>query len=245
MTPALKWQIGEELVYSVKWSFVTLGQLKLQVLSSDSVDKNKVYHCRIYIDSNPSIPFVDIHDIYDSYIDADEIYSHIFISYEQKDDYLLYTKYDFNYHRKQVAIFIERRTDHTNETLLDSVVTIPGKVQDSLSLLFFARAMVKNWVSLEIPVFAYNQLDTTQINFTGNKVNYESNDQELKGFFLDGRLKFVGIAGVKEDFKGWFSLDNQKVPIKAYMKAFVGSVKLELDEWKHWNGEKYFTEIEK
>jgi len=62
----------------------------------------------------------------------------------------------------------------------------------------------------------------------------------VRGYYLDGRLRFVGIAGIKEDFKGWFSTDGQKVPLKAYMKAFIGSVKIELEDWKNWNGDRIF-----
>ena len=50
------------------------------------------------------------------------------------------------------------------------------------------------------------------------------------------RLKFVGIAGVKDEFKGWFSPDRQSVPVIAKMKAFIGSVGIELIRWKNWEG---------
>ncbi len=235
--PELNWTVGEELVYSVKWSFISLGKLKLQVLSADSLDGRKVYHCRIRIDSNPSVPFVNIHDMYDSFIDAQDFYSHIFLSYEQKDDHVIYTRYDFNYNSQTVRMRMEKRTGENSETLLDSTAVLHQKVQDSLSLLYFARAMAKNQKNSDITVFAFNRVDTTRINFTGRKEKVEIHDSDMSGYFLDGRLKFVGIAGVKEDFKGWFSRDAQSVPLKAYMKAFVGSVRLEIEDWQKWDGD--------
>ena len=86
--PIFKWQVGEQLIYSVKWSFFTLGKLKLTVLKSDTLAGRKVYHCRINIDSNPSLPFVNIHDIYDSFMDAEDFSSNIFLSYEHEHGYL-------------------------------------------------------------------------------------------------------------------------------------------------------------
>jgi len=102
-----EWIVGEELTYSVKWSFLRLGTLRLQVLEQDTMENQEVYHCRIYIDSNPSLPFVSIHDVYESYIDADSFYSHLFESYENKKEHVIYTRYDFDYDRMQVHIRVE------------------------------------------------------------------------------------------------------------------------------------------
>jgi hypothetical protein len=237
-----KWQVGEELTYSVKWTFVNLGELKLQVLSEDTINSYPVYHCRIHMDSNPSLPFIDLHDVFDSYIDAEEFYSHIFLSYEQEDKYVLYTRYDFDYDQNVVKIIIEKQYTDKIVRILDSLVTIPEKVQDSLSMLFFARAMVKDKLQMEMPVFAYNKFEKTHINFTGEKLETRTNDHDVLAYYLDGKLKFIGIAGVKDEFRGYFSTDPQRVPLKAFMKAFIGNVKIELKEWKNWAGDSILSD---
>jgi len=231
------WQPGEELIYSVKWSFIKLGQLRLEIIDEDTLNNRKVYYCRISIDSSPGLPFVNIHDIYESYIDAEEIYSHHFYSYEKKGDYTLFTEYIFNYYNNTVLIKIEKRWEDKKELVLDSTAVIPQKVYDSLSMLYVARVMSKTNCALKLPVFVYNKFEKTEINFSGKQELFKFRDQKILGYFVDGQLKFVGIVGVKEDFKGWFSLDAQSVPIKALMKAFIGSVKIELREWKNWKGE--------
>ena len=237
-----KWQVGEELVYSVKWTFITLGELRLQVLSHDTVNSRPVYHCRIHMDSNPSVPFITLHSIFDSYIDADGFYSHIFLSYEQENDYVLYTRYDFDYTQNVVKIIIEKQYKDKVVRTLDSLVAIPEKVEDSLSMLYFARAMAKNKLQMEMPVFAYNKFEKTHINFTGEQRKTEANNSKVSGYYLDGKLKFIGIAGVKDEFRGYFSTDPQSVPLKAYMKAFIGNVKIEIKEWKNWAGDTIFSE---
>jgi hypothetical protein len=241
--PVYKWQVGEELSYTVRWSFLHLGRLVLQVLNADTLSGRPVYHCRIHIDSNPSLPFINLHDIYDSFIDSAGFYSHIFISYEGKGDHLIYTRYDFDYEKNSVHMQIENRKGNHSIVELDSTGAIHKKVQDSLSLLYFARAMAHNKAKLTVPVFAYNKLDSTHINFRDKLSKIKTNDHKIKTLFLDGRLKFVGIAGVKQDFKGWFSTDEQAVPLKANMKAFVGNVTLELDEWKYWGGDSVFVDL--
>lgn len=231
------WQRGEVLIYSVKWSFIKLGQLRLEIIDEDTVNNRKVYYCRIRIDSSPGLPFVNIHDIYESYIDAEEIYSHHFLAYEKKGDYILFTEYIFNYNNNTVSIIIEKRWNDKKELVLDSTAVIPQKVYDSLSMLYFARAMSKRNCAIKLPVFVYNKFEKTELNFSGRKELFKFRDQKIPGYFVDGQLKFIGIAGIKEDFKGWFSLDEQCVPVKALMKAFIGSVKIELKEWKNWKGE--------
>ncbi|NIV13796.1 MAG: DUF3108 domain-containing protein [Aliifodinibius sp.] len=189
----------------------------------------------LYIDSNPSLPFVNIHDIYESYID-EEIYSHRFIAYEKKSDHTIFTRYDMDYENQNIHIIVKKMTETDTTVTLDSIAAIntPRKVQDGLSILFFARAMVKHEKMTSAPVFAYNELKYTFINFTGEQKEIEIEDKEYKAYYLDGYLKFVGIAGVKEGFKGWFSPDMQSVPLKAHMEAFIGHVTVLLDSHKNW-----------
>lgn len=231
------WNPGEELIYSVKWTFIKLGEIRLAIISEDTLNDRQVYHCRISIDSSPGLPFVNVHDIYESYIDATEIYSHLFLSYESKGEYVIFTRYTFDYVQNKVNIRIEKRREKENEVILDSTGIISEKVEDSLSILFFARAMSQEKKEMNLPVFVYNKFEYTQLRISGRKDEVKVKGQEYKGFYLEGRLKFVGVAGVKEDFEGWFSTDPQRIPLKASMKAFIGSVKLELKEWKHWRGE--------
>ena len=235
LQPKLKMQVGEELNYKVKYTFLTLGSLKFQILEKDTIDDRPVYHCILYMDSNPSLPFVNLHDIYESYIDED-IYSRRFLAHEKKSDYTIYTRYDMNYEEQNVHIVMKKITETDTTVTLDSIAALdtPRKVQDGLSILFFARAMVKYKKMMSAPVFAFNALKYTFINFSGDQKKIEVQDTKYKAYYLDGYLKFVGIAGVKEGFKGWFSPDAQSVPLQAHMEAFIGHVTLQLDSHKNW-----------
>jgi hypothetical protein len=235
LKPKIRLQVGEELIYKVKYTFLTLGSLKFQILGRDTIDNHPVFHCILYMDSNPSLPFVNLHDIYESYIDED-IYSRRFIAWEHKSDYTIYTRYDMNYEEQNVHIIMKNITETDTTVTLDSIAALdtPRKIQDGLSILFYARAMVKYRKMMSAPVFAYNELKYTFINFTGERKKVEVQDKKYKAYYLDGYLKFVGIAGVKEGFKGWFSPDAQSVPLQAHMEAFIGHVTLQLESHKNW-----------
>ncbi len=232
--PYLNWTVGEELTYHVKWSFIKLGELTLTVIEPDTMHNRLVYRCRINIDSSPGLPFITLHDVYESWIDADSFYSHYFKSVESDRSNTLLTIYDFQYDQKRVAIHIEQIKNGKGTVKADCTVTIPEKVFDSLSLLYYARAMARTEGKMNVPVFVYSEFKHTDINFTGQLQRIDLENKKLYSYFLDGRLKFIGIAGVKEDFEGWFSYDVQNVPLKAAMKAFIGSVKIQLLHWKNW-----------
>lgn len=232
--PYLDWRVGEELIYNVKWTFIKLGEIKIEILDKVSCNERTAYHCQLKIDSSPGLPFVNIHDCYESYIDSAYFYSHLFRGYENKGDHTLFTEYLYNPSNREIDVLLENIEEGSRTVLLDSTVHSPNRMFDSLSMFFLARGMVKNSARINLSLFVYNKFETTDIDFTGNRDKIKIHGKEVGCFFLAGKLKFVGIAGVKEDFKGWFSPDSQSVPIKASMKAFIGSVKIELKHWKNW-----------
>ncbi len=89
-------RIGEELTYKVKWSFLRLGTLKLQVCDTLTIEGNLVYHLKINLDSNPKLFFVNMHSVYETYIDED-FNVHLSYANEKIDNVTYLTEYRFNY----------------------------------------------------------------------------------------------------------------------------------------------------
>lgn len=243
LQPDFKWQIGEDLTYNVHWAFILLGKIRFQVLEKMIYHGEPVYRCRLFIDSNPSLPFVHIHDIYESFI-GEDMFTRAFFAWEHKSGYTVYTEYRLNYQNYTIHIRIEKQTPQDTLVVLDSTGTVPTKVLDGLSVLYYARSMVSHKAKIYIPVFAYNKLGKAYLRLSGELRETKTRKERVSGYYVDGRLKFVGIAGVKEGFRGWFSTDDQRVPIKAYMKAFIGSVRIELERWSNWNPQFVFRKPE-
>jgi len=99
-TSSFRWVVGEELTYKVKWTFIKLGELKLKILKKDTLNDRPVYHCRINVDSRPGLPFITIHDVWESYIDSAYFYSHQFNAYERDGSDLYYTTYKYDLKNK-------------------------------------------------------------------------------------------------------------------------------------------------
>ena len=66
-------------------------------------------------------------------------------------------------------------------------------------------------------------------------------DYDISCVRLDGETEFRGIFGLTGYFEGWFSNDQQAVPIVAKMEVLIGSITLELEHWKKkgWMPPKY------
>ena len=78
--------------------------------------------------------------------------------------------------------------------------------------------------------------DILDINFTGtiDTIEIATYDDKILAYYINGEANFKAIAGFGGEYEGWFSSDNQHVPLAAKMEVFVGSVYLELENWKNW-----------
>ena len=138
--PAFKWQVGEELFYKVRYAFFTVGSLHFEVVEKDTFRNRPVYHCKMLMKSNPSIPFVpELESSYESLIDED-VYAHLFWSIEKHKDHYLHTRYDINYDTGIIHIRMEKQFPADTVVVIDSSAAVTEKVQDGLSLLYYARA---------------------------------------------------------------------------------------------------------
>lgn len=227
------WKIGEELTYRVKWSFIRLGTLKLQICDSLVVDSTPVYHVRLLIDSNPLLFFVNMHNIYNSYLDKN-FQLHLFYAEEKIDNVIYKAEYRLDYADSVIHINMTDIKD-TTKTIKKSV-PFQEAILDGTSLVFYARENTLSTKTDTVIAFFESEQGKVAINFKGKngRIKISALDALLESYYLDGKMNIKGIAGVSGPFKGWFAVDNQRIPLKAELKVFIGNVKVELEEWKGW-----------
>jgi hypothetical protein len=126
---------------------------------------------------------------------------------------------------------------------LDSTTYINHRMQDGLSLLFYARMNFGKNQTLSVPCFVNEKEEKTTLKFytEPEPISIDAVDYEIDCLYLDGRTDFVSVYGLTGDFEGWFSNDNFSVPIRAKMNVIIGSINLELIKWndKLWNPPSY------
>lgn len=222
---------GEDLTYRVSYLNITLGTVRTLTEPYTTRDGKKCIKVKVFINSNPSIPFVSLHSIYQSWMDSTATYSYYFNASTQVDENLWeFDQYLFDYSKMNLAMetFRDKKLTKRRE------IGIKKYCNDGSSLLYAARTLVDSKRSIKLPTVIMGDTATTVINFRGTKgsTDIDAVNYPVKTTYFDGTANWTGVYGLTGGFEGWFSDDEARIPIKAKMKVYIGSVTLELQTWK-------------
>lgn len=231
---------GEELNYVVRYSFINLGEVRIRVKEKKTINGKNYYNAIAYIDSYDGIPFVNLHQIYESKVNQD-YYSDFFRGIVKGEEYTTYTEYYFDYGDSKIRI--KRGKFSPRELWVDSTTSAEKQFHDGLSIFFFARMLSGKKNSMLLPCFVNEQKVYTKINFYERTipVSIDAIDYDVECVRLDGDMDFISIFGLTGYYEGWFSNDEASIPIVANMKVLIGNITLELKSWKRegWTPPKY------
>ena len=224
------YEVGEELVYNVRFSFFDLGQIRIRTLRATQQDSSLVYEAIANIGSYSSVPFVSVQAVFESRIDSAS-YSRHFIGRSRIDDDWETSIYGFDYRAGRVVMKVFDR-----DSLLRKEATLEARqvLQDGLSLFFYARQHLFAGRELVVPTVIKEEhvLTSLDMRTTQESVEIDAVDYPVDVRHFVGNADFVGFFGLTGDFEGWFSNDRARIPIKAHLKIILGNVTVELMEWK-------------
>ena len=235
-----KLQVGEELTYVVRYSLIKLGEVKLKIISK-SIEKGKIYYrAMAFIDSYSGVPFVNLHQIYETKINEDSA-SIFFRGLVKGDEYTTFTDYNFDYAHSKIDI--KKGKVYPHQIWTDSTTSADKEYQDGLSIFYYARLNSGQNKEQNIPCFVTEDKVYTKINYYNevSDVSIDAVDYDIACVRIDGYTDFVSVFGLTGYFEGWFSNDEAAVPIVAKMKVIIGNITLELIDWKRegWTPPKY------
>jgi hypothetical protein len=226
---------GEELFYEVSFLGVKLGSIMIITVSQEKLDGKPVYKTKGYIDTYKGIPFVDMHTIFESWIDTSFAFSHKFNGHwkDKSDDGRVIWDFDellFDYKNGQIKAAKWKEDDN----FFRKTFKTNKKWNDGLSLFFFARRFSGISRGIRVPTIMDKDTVSTTINFRSKRENVEIDAVKypIKTVYLDGTANWTGIYGLKGYFQGWFSDDEAHIPIRAKMNVYVGNINIELVSWK-------------
>ena len=226
--------VGEDLTYVVKYAFFNLGEVRFNVVEKTHIGNTPVYKTIAYIDSYPDLPFVSLHQVYESYIDS-SLFPLKFFAMIFNDD-SVFVEYNFIGKSK---IEMQKGKIDKSRLWLDSTANVDTRMQDGLSILYFARMNFGQDQELSVPCFVNEKQESALLNFHNQSepINIDAVEYQIDCLYLDGYTDFVSVYGLTGNFEGWFSNDEFSVPIKAKMNVIIGSINLELIKWndKIWN----------
>ncbi len=226
-----EFEVGEELIYNVSYLFFNLGEIKIKVIDKIREPERTVYKTVAYIDSYKGIPFVNLHEVYESIFDQ-KIYSYWFRELIKSSSNIDFITFNFDYTNKRVVFesgdLIKNVVKQTDTLQIDTLS------QDGLSLFFLARAYLFSNDTIVAPTIMIGKKGNAVINFYGKRkgVKIKYIDYPVDVIEFNGNANFVGVYGFTGGFEGWFSNDEARVPIMAKLKVLIGKVKVELKEWK-------------
>jgi hypothetical protein len=227
-------QVGEELEYSVHYSFFNIGSIRFKVTDKEERKGRTIYHACAFMDSNPSLSWlVDLHVRFYSEIDQD-VFSHGWINEDSTDKNISYRKMKFDYETKKMYFEWGKKLSSGEQELKGTdTVAISKNCQDGLSLFFYAREHAIQKMQVIIPTFIDTNEVVTNINFGVERLEEEIDavDYPVDVVKLEGRADFVGVFGLTGAFEGVFSNDAAGIPITARLKVILGSIRVELKKW--------------
>jgi hypothetical protein len=220
---------NEELDYKVSYGPMTLGWLKVRIKKPENIGGKEVYPIIFFVDTNPSYGFImSLHHIYESYIDPETLNAVKSRLYTPGSEDFLIRVYYFNYDQNIFEAYAMTEEGRFQYIVKD----LPRKVQDSTSMLYFARGLVsdkKDGITAVVIDEEYKYGHIKYLNET-EPITVEGN--EIKALKIFARAEFEGIAGMNGDAWGWFAPDKQAMPLKGNIEILVGSISLEVDEEK-------------
>lgn len=227
-------QGGEELEYEVSFLGITLGTIKMITEQQSDLNGQKVFVCKSYIDSRPGIPFIELHSIFNSWVDQSCTFSRQFVANtKESETNWMYDKYLFDYDGGKFTAekYMNKQLQERKEYVTKK------KWNDGCSLFFTARQFLFAKRNIRIPTVMSGDTVSTTIAFTGKEESIEIDaiDYPVKTVYFNGEATWTGIYGVTGKFEGWFSNDNARIPIRAKMKLYVGNANIELVRWKRAN----------
>jgi hypothetical protein len=236
--PANVLSSGEELVYEVRWSFFSIGTIRLR--TSSPVLMYGTPHRRVdaFVDSHDGLPLVDFHAVISSFLDSTFI-SHGSRAFRRRDDH--WRGWEYTIDTAARAFYIDELTvsgpfaEPSQRTRHDTVrVKDVWRLQDGISILCFARAIARLHVEETIPVISQGKLGSAWFSCgkEATMVEIDAHPRPIRTIPFEGLLTAKGMYGLTGDFKGWVSDDEAAVPIRAELQVLLGKIKVELKEWK-------------
>lgn len=226
---------GEYLKYRIHYGIINAGIAELEVKGVVQRNDRPVYHM---VAKGRSVGmaewFFRTRDRYESFIDTESIMPWEFIRDVDEGGYIIKRHLVFDHY------------DHTARDLEKSATReydIEPYAQDMLSAFYYARCLKTEDLKVgdELPISMF--LDHEDFNF---KLRYLGVDEIETKFGTIDCKKFIPVVQSGRVFKDkegltlWVSNDGSKVPVRLEAELAVGSIRMDLIDYKNLRHDLYF-----
>ncbi|MBU1297575.1 MAG: DUF3108 domain-containing protein [Bacteroidetes bacterium] len=225
--PNKAFDVGEKLVFDVRYGFITAGTAVMQIPKSEFHNGRKCYRVEFTVKSLPFFStFYKVEDKYVSLIDSAGIFPWRFEQYIREGGY----KRDF-----------KAEFDHANNKAitLEGEYTIEPYVHDIISAFYFNRIMdyseMRGGTMMHLKNFYKDSTYNLNVRFRGRErisVKAGTFDCVIVEPIVEegGLFKSEGIIHI------WLTDDDKKIPVMVKSKILIGSISAELVEYSGIKG---------
>jgi hypothetical protein len=224
--------VHERFVYNVRYGFLNLGEVEVELLPDTTYDGKEVLFMRTIMRSNSRVPFVGTRNVhYQNFFNYNEnwLYSHKF----WRDDL-----HDENFERYMIKFDREKQEVHFFEE---------GEAMDTLALeepasggdiiFYFARLFAGTDESYELPVYIENEKGfvTAENSPATEERSYDAFSAPILTYMSEGNADIDGPFGFRGRFRAWFATDDLRIPVEAHVRIIFGNVKIRLISYERLN----------
>lgn len=222
--------VKETFKYEVKYGFLKLGWVEVELLSDTLHDGVTKKHMVTEIKSNSRIPLVGTElDLFHSlfYVNDDGI---PVSSYYWKDntDEEKYKEIIYDFDREK-GVVRYKEEDDTRDTL-----DLVEPATSGQEIFYFSRLHAGSGKKSRLPVYVTKKLGYINMENSSNieMRNYAPFDDDVKTYLSKGSTENIdGPFGFSGDFRAWFLADDLRVPLEARVKVLFGNAIVRLIEY--------------
>jgi len=218
---------GEILTYRLHYGAIDAGVATLEVTEEErEFGGRPTYHVVGLGKSTGAFDwFFKVRDRYESYIDKEALVPMAFIRHVNEGGYKINQNYVYNHYKKQVIS--DGRAYDVPKDIND--------IQDMISAFYYARCIdfsnAKAGNIYTVNSFVDNEIFPLKIKYIG-KETITTSLGKFKCIKFRPVIQKGRIFKDEEDLNVWISDDANRIPIRAQANILVGSVKMDLKDYK-------------
>jgi hypothetical protein len=220
-------KVGEFLKYRIHYGLINAGEAELRVKSITNRQDRPVFHIEgIGRSIGMAEVFFKTRDTYTTFVDTESIVPHEFIRDVNEGGFII----------KRHLFF-----DQVNRTAIDKevpkkVFEIPAFAQDMLSAFYYARSndasKLKKGSSIPISIFLDHETFDFKLKYLGVET-LKTKWGKIECLKFQPVVQSGRVFKEKEGITLWVSNDQNKIPVRMQAELAVGSIKMDLSDFKN------------
>lgn len=229
-------QVGEEITYRIHYGLIEAGVATISVKKQTKLNGKQVYHM---VGKGQTVGMTDwffrTRDTYESYIDTQSLLPVKFVRDVNEGGYIIKRDITFN-----------RSNNTAKDAVLqkDTIFKLPSDVQDIFSVFYYARNLnvtdIQTGDVIEVPVFLDHEIFPFKIRFVGREM-VKTKFGKIKCLKFYPVVQKGRVFEEEDDMHLWISDDPYHVPVRIKSELLVGSIKVDLEDYKGLAGNLVFT----